>query len=52
MTWVEALAEHEQFLIGLVSVIGVVALALAYALILIRRGTRGADRPGDPHPRR
>ena len=52
MTWVEVLAEHEQFLIGLASVTGVVAMALAYALLVVRRGGRGAGRPGAPNPRR
>ena len=52
MTWVEVMAEHEQLLIGLASVTGIVAMALAYALVVIRRGGRGAGRPGNPQPRR
>ena len=52
MTWVEVMAEHEQLLIGLASVTGVVAMALAYALVVVRRGGRGTGRPGNPQPRR
>jgi hypothetical protein len=50
MTWVEFMAEHEQLLIGLASVTGIAAMALAYALMVVRRGSRGAGR--NPQPRR
>jgi hypothetical protein len=51
-TWVEALADHEQLLIGLATLSGIAAMALAYALMVVRRGGRSGGRPGAPQPRR
>ena len=44
MTWVEFMAEHEQLLIGLASLTGIAVMGLAYALLVVRRGGRGAGR--------
>ena len=52
MTWVEFMAAHEQLVIGLVTVTGVAAMALAYALLVVRRGGRAAGRDGDTRARR
>jgi hypothetical protein len=51
-TWVEIVAEHEQLLIAVASLTGIAAMALGYALMLVRRGGRSPGRSSDPQPRR
>jgi hypothetical protein len=51
-TWVEIVVEHEQVLFAVASLTGIAAMALAFALMLVRRGGRGPNRSSDPQPRR